>query len=236
MQPSSSDPPAGGRRLELCKIERNAALTCDAQKSRPPSRRNAALAPAEGAARVASQGRRDIAVASKDRNDLGRGHGDKRIVINARGQAQSHLSRSVGLALHHLAMPRVSDTSAEATRIKAAQKARLRALREAVEPIQKNAAIRSGVSPEAWNRMEKGDTEVSSIALARFCLSYGMPADWVILGALAGLPPALQRAFVSELPALIAGAEPDTDSEPASQPPGGTGQGRKAHKRTEYSR
>jgi DNA-binding XRE family transcriptional regulator len=104
-------------------------------------------------------------------------------------------------------MPKASDTSPEAAAMRSAQKQRLRLLREAVEPVQAVAAKRAGVSAYSWNRMEVGEAEVSTVALARFCLSYGLPSGWVIVGDLSGLPPRLQVAFARDHSALIGRAD-----------------------------
>lgn len=101
-------------------------------------------------------------------------------------------------------MPQTSDGSPSATEITQQQKARLRFIREFKEPVQANAARRADVSVESWNRMEVGATEIKAVALAKFCLSYDVPAEWVITGRLEGLSADALEAVVHGVPHLIA--------------------------------
>lgn len=115
-------------------------------------------------------------------------------------------------------MAKFSDNSDAAGRIRAAQQARLRRLREAVEPVQADAARRAGVSVHTWSRMEIGRTTVDPIALARWCQAHDLPADYVIMGRLDGLPDSLKRLLV------LAEAEQQSDAQqrisaPASPAP-----------------
>jgi transcriptional regulator with XRE-family HTH domain len=159
-----------------------------------------------GAGWIATDGRREVAVAAELGNDILGGHGEDTIAISEKAQRLFRLSRYGPAPLYSAAVPINRDQTPEASAIKAAQKARLRALREILDPVQSNAARRSGVSVPSWNRMEVGDTEVSAVALARFCAAYGVPAEWVITGGLAGLRPEIVLVLAREHPELIAGA------------------------------
>lgn len=117
-------------------------------------------------------------------------------------------------------MAKHSDMSMAAARIRSAQQERLRRLREAVEPVQADAARRAGVSVHTWSRMEIGRTTVDVVALARWCDAHGLPADYVVTGRLDGLPDGLKRALVlAEAEAAQQSAGPPGTSVPASPSP-----------------
>jgi transcriptional regulator with XRE-family HTH domain len=119
-----------------------------------------------------------------------------------------------------LGMVNHADTSTTASRIRAAQQERLARLRQIMEPVQADAARRAGVSFHAWSRMETGKSTVDAVALARWCEAHNLPADYVILGRLDGLPDPVKRAVIAaEAEAeRRSGAQPHS-GEPAIPPP-----------------
>lgn len=120
---------------------------------------------------------------------------------------------------HGQRMAQHADTSAAASRVRAAQQERLQRLREAVEPLQADAARRAGVSVHAWSRMETGKSSVDAVALARWCEAHGLPADYVITGRLDGLPDPLKRILMmAEAEAATRSGGRPGISEPASPP------------------
>lgn len=86
-----------------------------------------------------------------------------------------------------------SDTSEAATKLAAAQAARLRRLRQLITAWQVEAADAAGVSKDSWSRMELGQARIDAVALGRFAMHYGVPAEYVITGRLHGLPDGLLR-------------------------------------------
>jgi hypothetical protein len=209
------------RRGDLVERQADAGIPCDKHKVAPPTRRDSFGHPAIGAAWIAADRACDGAVAPKGFDDLAGCHVADGITISAMRQAQFRLPTDAARAGHNQRMPISADQSDDGTKIKVDQKRRLRILRLTLEPTQAHAAIRAGVSSVSWNRMEVGDTEVSPIALARFCQSYGIAgAGWVISGELAGLPSRLAADFSREFPELIAGAT-ERNGEPPSLLPGG---------------
>lgn len=92
------------------------------------------------------------------------------------------------------AMAKKSDQSEAASAIREGQKRRLNLLREALNPVQADAARVAGVSVWSWNRMEKpGGTGIDPVAVARFCAFHQIPGEYILSGDLSGLPPKLQR-------------------------------------------
>lgn len=113
-----------------------------------------------------------------------------------------------------------ADRSTTATQIRAAQQERLARLRQIMEPVQADAARRAGVSVHAWSRMETGKSTVDPVALARWCEAHDLPADYVILGRLDGLPDALKRLMIAaEAEAEQRSSAPPHTSAPASPQP-----------------
>lgn len=84
-------------------------------------------------------------------------------------------------------MVKHSDLRGGASELAAAQARRLRRLRALITHYQVDAAVAAGVSPDAWSRMELGTARIDIVALARFCQSYAVPAEYVVTGRLTGL-------------------------------------------------
>ena len=114
-------------------------------------------------------------------------------------------------------MVKHADDSEAAASVRKAQQVRLRRLRESVEPVQANAARRAGVSVHSWSRMETGLSSVDIVALARWCESYNLPADYVVTGRLDGLPDAVKRQLILAETALAAAATSGAVQGPPSQ-------------------
>lgn len=118
-------------------------------------------------------------------------------------------------------MVKHADSSEAASVVRESQKARLRRLRQILEPVQADAARRAGVSIHSWSRMETpGKTSVDPVAVARWCQAQSIPADYIIMGRLDGLPDAVKRLV------MLAEAEDEKQSvarqgsaAPSSPPP-----------------
>jgi len=128
------------------------------------------------------------------------------------------------------AMPKTPPSSPAASRLKALQGARLKALRELVEPYQKDAAEVAGVSQFSWGRYEAGKSELNPLALATFALSYRVPAEWVLTGRLTGMPDDLIAKLYREYPQLLTASQ--EGSEAPLPPPASPGRSRSATSRT----
>ncbi|WP_424140407.1 helix-turn-helix domain-containing protein [Roseomonas chloroacetimidivorans] len=104
--------------------------------------------------------------------------------------------------------------------MKALQAARLKALRELIEPYQKDAADVAGVSDFSWGRYESGKSEINPIALATFALAYKVPTEWVLTGRLTGMPDDLINKLYQGYPQLLAASrEGSAEPLPPISPP-----------------
>lgn len=111
--------------------------------------------------------------------------------------------------------------AADAATIRAGQAQRLRRLRQALDPGQADAARRAGVSTSAWNHWEMGNREIDTVALARWCNSHDVSADYVIRGRADALPHLVQRlmAVTEQLDQRQgAAATSNSDGSPKSRP------------------
>lgn len=93
-------------------------------------------------------------------------------------------------------MARKSDGSAEASAIMARQSERLKRLRRLIGLRQPAAAEAAGITRDSWGRMERAEQRVDTVALAKFCLSQGVPSGYVVTGDYAGLDPSLLRDII----------------------------------------
>lgn len=92
-------------------------------------------------------------------------------------------------------MPKFSDESEEAQAVAVEQAARLRRLRERFGPVGPAHAA-AGISRDAWGRMERGETRIDAVALARWATHHGVSPEYVLTGGLSGLPGDLARELV----------------------------------------
>lgn len=107
------------------------------------------------------------------------------------------------------------DTPAN-TRLRLEQAARLQRLRNLLGLQQQDAAERAGLSRFAWARMEDGQRRIDTVALAKFCQSKDLPAEYVVSGSLSGLPSDLARDLVSA--EIAEKASGGAGTVPASEP------------------
>lgn len=75
------------------------------------------------------------------------------------------------------------------------QSLRLRRLRERFGLIA-DEYPRSGLSRDAWGRMERGDARIDPVGLMRWCASHGIGPSYVISGQFDGLPADVVRELV----------------------------------------
>jgi transcriptional regulator with XRE-family HTH domain len=115
-------------------------------------------------------------------------------------------------------MPKTAPLTPAASRLKALQSARLKALRELVEPYKKDAAEVAGVSEHSWGRYEANDKSgINPLALAAFALAYKVPAEWVLTGRLTGMPDDLISKLYEGYPQLLAASREGSEA-PLPQP------------------
>lgn len=108
-----------------------------------------------------------------------------------------------------------SDSGPAATAMAADQATRLRRLRRLVTAWQVEAAEAAGVSKDSWSRMELGQARVDAVALGRFALRYGVPAEYVVTGRLHGFPDdMLRRVTLAEAEAEPLPPPPPADAAP----------------------
>jgi transcriptional regulator with XRE-family HTH domain len=92
-------------------------------------------------------------------------------------------------------------------------------VRTKLEGNQSAVARRLGVSQTAWNHYERGTRDIDLDVLASFCRTFGVSADWVLLGDLMALDKRLIAKMVRAHPELADGAAPPMlplDAEPPS--------------------
>jgi transcriptional regulator with XRE-family HTH domain len=107
-------------------------------------------------------------------------------------------------------MPRRSDSSDTAASMLRDQATRLARLRQLLGMKQIDAAEAAGVTRDSWGRMERGDTRIDVIALARFLAQTEAGAGYVICGTFEGLPNDLVRDLIRAETEAEAAAETDT--------------------------
>jgi hypothetical protein len=84
-----------------------------------------------------------------------------------------------------------------ANQIRAAQAARLERIRLLLELTVREAADMAGMSNHAWGRMERAETTIDSVGLARFGQAVRLNCgDYVLSGSLTGLPDHVIRRLV----------------------------------------
>lgn len=101
-------------------------------------------------------------------------------------------------ARHKRGMVKKSDETPAAQAIIAAQSARLERLRRLMGLSLIHAANLAGVTRFTWSRMEKAGARIDAVALGRFLREVKMPAEYVISGGYAGLPPELVRDLIRD--------------------------------------
>lgn len=115
--------------------------------------------------------------------------------------------------------PEAGGAQADRATRRRARALRLRQVRAALEGNQSAAARRLGISQTAWNHYERGARDIDVDVLESSCRTFGVSADWVLLGDLMALDKRLIAKMVRAHPELADGAAPPMlplDAEPPS--------------------
>jgi DNA-binding XRE family transcriptional regulator len=108
-------------------------------------------------------------------------------------------------------MPKTPPLTPAASRLKELQARRLKAIRELLEPFQKDAAEAAGVSEHSWGRYESGQSEINPLALAFFVKKYpDATADWVLTGDMRGLSNEVIDRLYQGYPHVVAASRDDS--------------------------
>jgi len=127
-------------------------------------------------------------------------------------------------------MVQLSDRSDAASKVRDEQAARLTRLRERLGLTVTDAAKMAGVSRFAWARMERAESNLDAVALARFVNAAKLPAEYVVTGRHDGLPPGLVRELVQV--EVLDQAAREGDAARTPPPAGPAPRGRKRQTRT----
>lgn len=87
---------------------------------------------------------------------------------------------------------------------------RLRAAREAYDPVAARVAEELNVETSTWNKYEMGRRFPDEAVIVRFCNLTKCPADWIYLGRITAEMPAAMAARIGVLAPSLISAEPLT--------------------------